>query len=425
MAVASAAVSQTICSQVFLSELDPRVIYDAELRPVKGMGFIGRLLSYHVDRVNRSVTTSILGGFKSTSVFYEGFGARLVRAGDVPLGTMANGDRHLPAALPDITGPEPVKTTDGLLTDALDAAFQGRDGARPSHTRAVVVVYRGRVIAERYAPGIGLATPLPSHSVAKSVINALVGVLVREGALSVEQRIESPAWNAACTVDQLLRMNAGLPLDEGGKDGEIGQRMFFLEPDTAAFAERVPLVAPPGSQWRYSSLSYAILSRLIRDAVGGTPAKVVEFANRELFAPLGMRNATVEFDGAGSAMGANAVYASARDWARFGLLYLNDGRAGSQRILPEGWVSYSTRRTLDSGYGAGFWLNPATTTTTEWGLPGAPEDSYMARGYLGQYIVVVPPEELVVVRFGVSHGPNDCIEAVGQLVADVIRALHR
>jgi hypothetical protein len=128
-------------------------------------------------------------------------------------------------------------------------------------------------------------------------------------------------------------------------------------------------------------------------------------------------------------MGGNAFFASARDWARFGLLYLNDGVVNGKRILPEGWVAYSTRQTLDAGYGAGFWLNVTDAEMkvwpgAHWGMPGAPKDAYFARGYLGQYIVVVPSENLVVVRIGVTHAPGGGIRGLGALVHDVIAALH-
>jgi len=424
--VASAAVSQTLCSEAFLSNLEPGVIFAEEMRPVSGMASISWALSYHADRVSRSVTTTVLGRFRSTSIFHDGYGARLVRPGNVSLGPAGPGIDSISTSLPEIAESDPVEATDRALIHALDRAFTGRDGDQPRHTRAVVVIRGGRVIAERYAPGIHIDTPLLSHSVAKSVINALVGILVREGILRVEQEVISRSWEKPVTIDQLLRMSSGLPLDEGKTAGIIAQRMLFLERDTAAFAERISLVATPGSRWAYSNLSFAVLSRLVRDAVGGTASNVTQFANSELFGPLGMRNVTIEFDGVGSPMGANAVFASARDFARFGLLYLNGGMAGTQRILPEDWVSYSTRPTLDSGYGAGFWLNNLRAKIpvlgVSWGIPGAPDDTFMARGYLGQYIVIVPSEQLVVVRFGVSHGPDDCIESVGQLVHDVLAA---
>jgi len=205
--------------------------------------------------------------------------------------------------------------------------------------------------------------------------------------------------------------------------------MWFTESDKAAFAARTPLANAPGTVWAYSNLGYELASRMVGDAIGGGPAEIAAFAQRELFALLGMSHAVMEFDGAGTLSGSNAMFATAREWAQFGLLYLNDGVAGGRRILPEGWVKYSTTPTLSMGYGAGFWLN---TTDAEmpvwsgahWGMPGAPRDAYFARGYLGQYIVIVPSENLVVVRFGSSHIPGGDIEGVGALVRDVIAALH-
>jgi hypothetical protein len=204
--------------------------------------------------------------------------------------------------------------------------------------------------------------------------------------------------------------------------------MWFVEPDTAKFALSAPLDAPPGSRWAYSNLGYAILSRMVADAIGGQPRDISQFARRELFAPLGMRHAVIEFDSAGTPMGANAMFATAREWAQFGLLYLNDGVVGGKRILPAGWAAYSAKPTLDTGYGAGFWLNTVTTPIpvwgAPWGMPGAPRDAFFARGYLGQYVVIIPSERLVVVRFGASHLPGGDIKGVGALVHDVVASLH-
>src|SRR5262249_2291353 len=127
-------------------------------------------------------------------------------------------------------------------------------------------------------------------------------------------------------------------------------------------------------------------------------------------------------------MGSNAMFATAREWAKFGLLYLNDGVVAGKRILPEGWVKYSTTPTLGGGYGAGFWLNTSDDEMpvwgARWGMPGAPRDAYFARRYLGQFIVIVPSENLVVVRFGASHIPGGDIRCTGALVHDVIATLH-
>ena len=427
IAITSGATSQNVCSGTFVTGFAPARAYADEVRPEPGMDLIAWALAYDVDRSARRVRTTIFGGFEKVSAYHDGYGCRLEYPSAVPLPPRAD-DAPVPRA-DDIAGADPVVPDDPALGRALDRAFAptSSDGA-PRSTRAVVVVHDGRVVAERYAPGIDLDTPLLSHSVAKSVTNALIGILVRAGKLSLDRTLVSPAWSEPVNVDQLLRMTSGLPLDEGAGPG-LAFQMWFTEPDQPAFAATTSLVTRPGERWRYGNLGYALASRLVRDAVGGTPAAVADFARTELFVPAGMAHATMEFDGAGSPMGSNAFFASARDWARFGLLYLNDGVVAGRRILPEGWVAYSTRRTLDTGYGAGFWLN-VTDAPTEiwpgmrWGMPGAPEDAYFARGYLGQYVVIVPSEQLVVVRMGVTRGRGDDVEAVGALVHDVIAALH-
>jgi CubicO group peptidase (beta-lactamase class C family) len=140
-----------------------------------------------------------------------------------------------------------------------------------------------------------------------------------------------------------------------------------------------------------------------------------------------MERVTLEFDAMGTLMGANAIFATARDFARLGLLYLNGGRVGSRRILPADWAAFVTRPTAQSGYGAGFWLNTTAAKIPEWGihwgLSGAPRDAFMARGYLGQYIVVVPTADLVVVRMGQSHGREAEIASVGEIVRETTTTL--
>jgi CubicO group peptidase (beta-lactamase class C family) len=424
--IASGATSQNVCSGTFVTGLDPDRVYAEEIRPEGGMGLVAWALQYDVDRDARRVRTTIFGGFETVSAFHDGYGCRLESADAVPLPPGSERTESRPRN--DIAGPDLVAPADLALTRALDAAFAPKEDGADRFTRAIVVVHGGRVIAERYARGIGIDTPLLGHSLAKSVTNALVGILVRDGKLSLDHTLAPAAWGAHVSVDQLLRMISGLPLDEGAGPG-LAQQMWFTEPDDDAFAERTPLAAEPGRKWAYGNLGYAVLSRLVRDAAGGTPRAVADFARTELFEPLGMTRATMEFDGAGSPMGGNAFFASARDWARFGLLYLNDGVVDERRILPEGWVGDATRRTLDTGYGAGFWLDVTDAPMevwpgARWGMPGAPADAYFGRGYLGQYVVVVPSEKLVVVRMGVSRARGGGIESMGALVHDVIDALH-
>ena len=181
----------------------------------------------------------------------------------------------------------------------------------------------------------------------------------------------------------------------------------------------------PGSSWNYQDGNTLIQSRLIRDVLGGDPAEVLRFARRELFAPLGMRHVTLQLDGTGTIEGSSEMLASARDWARFGQLYIDDGMAGGRRILPVGWVAYSASPTPKAwvGYGAGFWTDRGDSFGTTYRIEhGMPREAFFAKGSIGQYVIIVPSERLIVVRFGRS--PNLPLDADGvyQLVQDVIAA---
>jgi CubicO group peptidase (beta-lactamase class C family) len=201
--------------------------------------------------------------------------------------------------------------------------------------------------------------------------------------------------------------------------------MKYREPDMAAYAESMPLETPPGRAWNYHDGNYLILSQLIRNAVGGTPEDVLRFARDELFAPLGMHHVTMEFDQSGTPEGSSQMLASARDWARFGLLYLGDGVVGGKRILPEGWVKYSASPTPGAfvGYGAGFWTDLGDSRGANYRLEqGWPRDAFFGKGSIGQYVIVIPSQRLVIARFGRTvNWPLDA-DGVSQLLRDVIAA---
>jgi CubicO group peptidase (beta-lactamase class C family) len=202
--------------------------------------------------------------------------------------------------------------------------------------------------------------------------------------------------------------------------------MKYIENDKAAYAESMGLETTPGTSWNYHDGNTVILSKLIRDAVGGNSANVLRFARTELFDPLGMRSVTLEFDASGTPEGSSQMLAPARDWARFGQLYLNDGVVGGKRILPEGWVSYSASPTPNAfvGYGAGFWTNLADSFGAAYRIAhGWPRDAFFAKGTIGQYVIVIPSEHLVIVRFGRSpNWPRDA-DGVSRLVSDVVAAI--
>jgi CubicO group peptidase (beta-lactamase class C family) len=198
---------------------------------------------------------------------------------------------------------------------------------------------------------------------------------------------------------------------------------MFATPDMAAAAASRPLKTKPRAAWTYSDGNTAILGRLIRERVGG-PVQAQAFARRALFDPLGMGPVTLETDATGSPIGATQVYASARDWARLGQLFLDDGRVGDRRILPPGWVAYSTRLTPGSesfGYGAGFWVSRPSSA------PKAhmPIESFMARGARGQYVVVVPSARLVIVKLGDADTPRGDFDQMVRVVNAAVQWADR
>jgi len=406
--VGTGLVSHTLCSAAFVSGLDPDQVYAETVRPMGKMHLLDWALRYEIDTTRQEVRTSFAGLFRSRAIFRQGAGCLLVHGvpPNVPLA-----ESSTPAALDPL--PQ-VETTNEKLRAILDRIFARRDLA----TKAVVVIHDGHIVAERYAPGYGTTTPLHGWSVRKSVNNALIGILVRQGRLEVSQPAPVPLWRndarREITIDHLLRMTSGLALAETNSGFDPVSRMLFLERDMAAFAESARLAARPGSRWEYSTGNTVILGRIIRDVLGGTSEDVVRFARRELFEPLGMSTVTLEFDAAGTP---TSMYASARDWARFGMLFAEGGVHEGHRILPDGWIRYSTSPTRDTGYGAGWWLG-GPDWRPDWALPN---DAFYASGHLHQKLLVVPSARLVIARFGVTHGGDDGFGWVAENVLSALR----
>ena len=311
------------------------------------------------------------------------------------------------------------------LNAALDRAFAEPDTDRLQNTKAVVVLYGDTLVAERYAPGISADTPLPGWSMAKSVTNALMGILVRAGKLSISQPAPVAAWQKderqQITINDLLRMRSGLAWSETYFAVSDVTRMIFLSEDMSSGAVHQPLAHPPGTVWSYSSGTTNILSRIIREAVG--EKRYPGFPYQALFAPLGMSSAVWETDLTGTLVGSSYLLATARDWAKFGQLYLNDGVWRGQRILPEGWVNYTTdpvKMAPQRQYGAHFWLNAGEEDNpSDRPFPDAPTDTYFAQGFDGQNVFIIPSYDLVVVRLGITKRGNF---DQNQFLSDVLAA---
>jgi CubicO group peptidase (beta-lactamase class C family) len=299
-------------------------------------------------------------------------------------------------------------------------------------TYAVAVIHRGRLIAERYqgalpsfthAPTpVTVDTPLLSWSMAKSMLHATVGLLVKDGRLDLDAPADVPEWSAdddprhAITLRHLLAMRDGLDFVEDYVDDRASDVITMLfgdgQADMAHFAADRPLAAPPDTRFNYSSGTSNIISSVVARAVGpGAPYEL--FLRQRLFGAIGMASATPEFDQAGTWVASSYVRTTARDFARFGLLYLRDGVWDGIRILPEGWVDYG--RTMvsddpeDGPYGAQWW-----------GVAGDTLGTFRASGYEGQSITICPALDLIVVRLGktdIEHDPD-----LVAWRADVVRA---
>jgi CubicO group peptidase (beta-lactamase class C family) len=393
--------AKVLCSAIFASgrEIDPRRAEEISADSYLAL----RLFRTHVDRRAQSVTASFFGARPRTAIHRPSRGATLAGSSGalIPL-------RPPPAPRPLAT-PWTVATGSARLARVVETAFTEPAPRRLRRTRAVIVVRDGRIIAERYAPGFNAGTPLAGWSMTKSVLSALVGILVGDGRLALDQASLLPQWQApdrraAIRLEDLLRMRSGLRFSEVYEDlsSDVVTMLFNCD-DAAKYAAGQPLDAAPGTTWSYSSGTTNILSSLIRRAVGD--ADYPDWPRRALFDPAGMESAILEADAAGTFVCSSFMLATARDWARFGQLFLQDGVLDGRRILPEGWVHFCTAPTRESGgiYGAHWWLG----LKPEMGGESAaavrlPRDAYFAIGHEGQTLTVVPSLQLVVVRLGLS-----------------------
>lgn len=433
VAIGVAYAAKMTCSGIYLAKRDPQAVL-ADLA-IDDLSML-RYLRVSADDEHFTVTASAAGLVRRRAVYREGLGCAVV-LGDrtppsFPAGDAgASGSRGSDSAWTPFPVPPPGENvSQPELAAVIHAAFSEPDSVRPRRTRAVVVVDHGRIVGEQYAEGVDADTPLPGWSMAKSVTNALVGVLVGEGRLTLDAPAPIPEWHEAgdprraITLDQLLRMSSGLRFEEGMSNPRSNlMRMLFEAGDGARLAIDQELVAPPGTVWEYSSGTSNIIARAIRNAIGND-AEYLGFPRRAFFDRVGMTSAVLETDAAGTFVGSSFMYATAQDWARFGMLYLYDGMWGAERVLPEEWVAYSrTPAPADSTkhYGAHFWLAVPDEYCSSGSL--LPADAFHAAGHEGQFVTIIPSRELVIVRLGRTRYAEAWDHCA--FVRDVIGALDR
>jgi len=415
--------AQTLCAGLFIAGRDLDSLMTEDL---SGPGLDAlRLFTPTLDPDAKEVSTSAFGIAGQTAIHRDGLGCTLIDGVPAQFLRAQAAGLFPPAPPPDFEAewPDGERVTaetwpqgiDGAAADrAIDAIFSDPDPGHPRGTRALVVVHGGCIVAERYADGFDAETPLIGWSMSKAAINALVALRAKDGALALDDTRLMPQWRGdgdprgAITLDELMRMTSGLAFDEsyGNQLSDISQ-MLFVHGDGAAFAASKPLIHAPGTHWSYSGGTTEIIAAILRETFADERA-YLRFPRERLFAPLGMRTAELAPDASGTLMGASSLYASARDWARLGLLFLQDGVWRGERLLPEGWVAYSLEPTPQSphdDYGAQVWLKLPESPGL--GEPPMPDDGYYMLGYDGQVVAVVPSRDLVIVRLGLTQRGGD------------------
>jgi CubicO group peptidase (beta-lactamase class C family) len=415
--------AKNLCSDVFVSGRDPGNVTAIDLN----FSFI-KLTKNSVNFEEKSVTSHFLWG-RSKAIYREGFGVTLIR--DIPE------DKLRKSRYP--SGIDPGYSQDTLkwpLGDILPGTFTGIDTLKlrditkslitdneyNGDVFAFMVVHKGIPVVEAYKPQFNRKTRFLSWSMAKSFINAMVGILVKQGKLDVMQPTGIDEWKGdernKITLNNLMQMQSGLKWNEDYGNLSDVTLMLHCESDMAHFAMDRPVAYPAGTHWYYSSGATNIVSCLIRRQFSNDSSYYV-FANNQLFNKIGAPDAVFEVDPTGTRIGSSYLYATARDYARFGLLFENDGVFNGERILPEGWVKYSTSvaSASDGKYGSFFWLNRGKS------LPSAPEDMFACDGHDGQHIYILPTQQLVVVVLGYSPTSKGGIDT-NRLLRDILGTLQ-
>jgi CubicO group peptidase (beta-lactamase class C family) len=408
--------AQIACAGVFVTG---RAENDVLRDDIHALAPFTRSVTLAVDRKDRTVTASAPGGVSRKALYRAGVGCTLL-SGTVERATL---DRQAAKLRPMTLRPSTAwpmgdatprdrgpRYDNAALAKAVDDAFVEQNKNGYPDTRAIVVVQGGRIVAEQYAPGFDRNSRLLGWSASKSIAATLVGLLVDDGVLKLDAPAPVPEWQGEgdprrqITLRQLLTMSSGLRFQESYEPGTDSIRMLFAAPDMGALAASLPLDKAPGSAWSYSSGTTNILSRIVTQATGGSLDAVTRFARKRLFEPAGMTSVVVEPDEAGVPVGSSYAYATARDWARFGLLYLDNGVVGKKRLLSQNWIDFVRTPTTAASrtiYGGQFWLNQGDQDGEKRRMfKDLPSDTYMAMGHNHQIVAIIPSLDVVIVRLG-------------------------
>lgn len=355
-----------------------------------------------IDESEKSASASVFGLLTRKAVYREGIGATLVTKDFDYTQPYLKPNRVFStdsAAYPYGQG-APIDSVFAnidytQLNAALDQHFQ------PQYkTRGVLVLYKGHIVAERYADGFDKNSRFLGWSMTKSLMSTVYGILQHQGKIDVQSKAPITEWQnddrKQITIHNLLQMNSGLEWDEAYDGISDVTKMLFLEKDMTQLQIDKPFVGKPNETWNYSSGTSNLLSGILRKT-SSSYQEYLDVWYREFIDKIGMNSMILETDMAGNYVGSSYSYATARDWAKFGWLYVQKGNWNGEQLFAPEWVDYVTTATPSSNgkYGAQFWLNDGT-------IPDVPRSMFYANGHDGQRVYILPEQELVIVRVGLS-----------------------
>ncbi len=410
--------AKKVCSCTFIADRKIESILNEDLvrSPLN-------LAKTTIDYKSKRVASSVFGMHPKTAEFRHGLGCVLIHGVDdfninLKSPTKARTD------LKEVNFPFGHKIVDtqmdnvdyNLLNKNADACFDDDFKMLSKKTRALLILHKDTVLYEKYAEGYNENTEMLGWSMTKSILNAWVGMMIMDGKISLKDNNLFDEWNderKEISLNNLMQMSSGLEWSEIYDEVSSATKMLFTAEDIVQSAKQSKLEYPPNTFWEYSSGSSNLIAGYLRDQFSDHD-DYLKYPKERIFKPLGMDSMIMEIDEAGNFIGSSYSYATARDWAKFGTLYLRDGVWNNQRLLPDGWIDYTKAPAPASNgnYGAQFWLNVDGAI-----FKNAPYDTYSLNGYLGQRVYIVPSKDLVIVRMGLRS-----ID-FGKMILDICTAI--
>lgn len=385
------------------------------------------LANNKIEESGKFATASVFGCKERKAIYRDGLGATLINEDfdvskpyEVPKRTKLTNNLPFPYGNKEPKDTVFANVDYAKLKIAVANAFD-KNGEDDKRTRAVLVLYKDKIIAEQYGPGFNKNSKILGWSMTKSITATYFGILQKQGKMNIMKRAPIEEWandeRATITINDLLHMNSGLEWTENYSKLSDATKMLFLSEDMTKTQIDKPLVGKPNSTWNYSSGTSNLLSGILRKQFK-THQEYLDFWYSALIDKIGMNSMVVETDMSGNYVGSSYGWATVRDWSKFGLLYLHKGNWNGEQLFNESWTKYVATPTNGSkgDYGAHFWLNAGGH------YPDAPRDMYSANGYQGQKVFIIPSQDLVIVRMGLKEDPEFDFN---WLLSGIVRSLKK